>query len=286
MRILITGLHSYTGNTIRDHLSSWPPKYHVERISLRGDSWRTESFSHFDTVIHTAGIAHDSTKYSDKDEYYRINSELAFEAARKAKNDGAGQFIFMSSSIVYGKSAPIGKTKLITRDTPVNPESYYGDSKVRAEDMLQSLNDENFRVCILRSPMIYGKGCRGNYPVLSKLARKLPFFPNVHNKRSMLYAKNFAEFMRLMIENRERGIFWPQNDEYSDTANMVKMIAVLHGKRMMLLPFCELPLKLMSKFSGLVNKAFGSLAYDMSLSEYCEDYRPYNLRKSIEDTEL
>ena len=286
MRILITGLHSYTGSIIREHLSSWPAKYHVETISLRGDSWRSESFGGFDTVIHTAGIAHDSTKYSDKDEYYRINSELAFEAARKAKNDGAGQFIFMSSSIVYGKSAPIGKTKLITRDTPVNPESYYGDSKVRAEDMLQSLNDENFRVCILRSPMIYGKGCRGNYPVLSKLARKLPFFPNVHNKRSMLYAKNFAEFMRLMIENRERGIFWPQNDEYSDTANMVKMIAVLHGKRMMLLPFCELPLKLMSKFSGLVNKAFGSLAYDMSLSEYCEDYRPYNLRKSIEDTEL
>ena len=285
-RILITGLHSYTGSTIREHLSSWPAKYHIETISLRGDSWRSESFPHsFDTVIHTAGIAHDSTKSSDKDEYYRVNSELAFEAARKAKNDGTGQFIFMSSSIVYGKSAPIGKTKIITRDTPVNPESYYGDSKVRAENMLQSLDSENFRVCILRCPMIYGKGCRGNYPVLSKLARRLPFFPRVHNTRSMLYAKNFAEFVRLVIDDRAHGIFWPQNGEYSDTSEMVKMIAEAHGRKILLLPFCELPLKVMARFSGLVNKAFGSLAYDMSLSEYHKDYRLYDLRASIEDTE-
>ena len=284
-RILITGLHSYTGGVIREYLSSWPTENQVERISLRGDSWRSESFGGFDTVIHTAGIAHDSTKSSDKDEYYRINSDLAFETARKAKNDGVGQFIFMSSSIVYGKSAPIGKTKIIIRNTPVNPESYYGDSKVRAENMLQSLDSENFRVCILRCPMIYGKECRGNYPVLSKLARRLPFFPRVHNTRSMLYANNFAEFVRLVIDNRAHGIFWPQNSEYSDTSEMVKMIAEAHGKRIMLLPFCELPLKVMARFSGMVNKAFGSLAYDMNLSYYHKDYRLYDLRASIEETE-
>ena len=285
MRILITGLHSYTGSIIREHLSSWPTQYHVETISLRGDSWRSESFGGFDTIIHTAGIAHDSTKSSDKDDYYRINSELAFEAARKAMKDGAKQFVFMSSSIVYGKSAPIGKTKIITRDTPINPESYYGDSKVRAEDMLQSLEGENFRVCILRCPMIYGKGCKGNYRVLSKIATRLPFFPKIHNTRSMIYAKNFAEFIRLMVDNRERGIFWPQNGEYSDTSEMVKMIAEAHGRKIILLPFCELPLKVLARFSGLVNKAFGSLAYDMSLSYYHKDYRLYDLRASIEETE-
>ena len=284
-KILITGLHSYTGSIIREHLSAWPTQYQVDTISLRGDSWRSESFGGFDTVIHTAGIAHDSTKSSNKDEYYSVNSELAFEAARKAKNDGAGQFVFMSSSIVYGKSAPIGKTKIITRETSVNPESYYGDSKVRAENMLLPLDCENFRVCILRCPMIYGKGCKGNYRILSKIARRLPLFPKIHNKRSMIYAKNFAEFMRLMVENRERGIFWPQNGGYSDTSEMVSMIAKAHGKRITLLPFCELPLRVMSKFSGLVNKAFGSLAYDMSLSEYRDNYRLYDLRASIEETE-
>ena len=283
-RILITGSSSYTGNALREYLSAWP-EYHVSSISLRGDSWKSESFGGFDTVIHTAGIAHDSTKSSDKESYYRVNSELSFETAKKAMNDGVSQFVFMSSSIVYGKSAPVGKTKIITRDTPVNPESYYGDSKVKAENMLSALDDENFRVCILRCPMIYGKGCRGNYPVLSKIARRLPFFPNVHNVRSMLYVKNFAEFVRLMIDDSTRGIFWPQNGEYSDTAEIVRMIAESHERKMIMLPFCEIPLKVLAGFSGLVNKAFGSLAYDMSLSDYRVDYRLYDLRGSIEESE-
>ena len=284
-RILITGSHSYTGNALAEYLSSWPEKYHTETISLRNDSWKSESFVGFDTVIHTAGIAHDSTRNSDKDLYYRVNSELTFETARKALNDGVSQFIFMSSSIVYGKSAPIGKTKIITRDTPVNPESYYGESKVKAEEMLRTLEADGLKVCILRCPMIYGKGCRGNYPVLSKIARRLPVFPKVHNERSMLYVKNFAEFARLMIENKERGIFWPQNAEYSDTSEMVRMIAEVHGRKVLMLPMCEIPLKVLANFSGTVNKAFGSLAYDMELSDYKEDYRVYNLNKSIEDTE-
>lgn len=101
----------------------------------------------------------------------------------------------------------------------------------------------------------------------------------------MLYVKNFAEFVRLMIENSERGIFWPQNGEYTNTSEMVRMIAESHGKNIAMLPGCEIPLKVLAKFSGLVNKAFGSLAYDMSLSQYREDYRLYDLRRSIEESE-
>lgn len=284
-RILITGANSYTGSAITEYLSSWPDKYQVSSISLRNDSWKSENFSAFDTVIHTAGLAHDSTKSSDKDSYYRVNSQLTFEAARKAMNDGVRQFIFMSSSIVYGASAAIGHEKIITRSTPLNPESYYGESKVKAEEMLAGLDGDKFRVCVLRCPMIYGRKCRGNYTVLSKIARRLPFFPKINNTRSMLYVKNFAEFVRLMIENSERGIFWPQNGEYTNTSEMVKMIAESHGKNIAMLPGCEIPLKVLAKFSGLVNKAFGSLAYDMSLSQYREDYRLYDLRTSIEESE-
>lgn len=279
-KILITGLSSFTGNAISEHLSAWPEKYQVSRISLRGDSWKSESFRGFDTVIHTAGIAHDSTKHSDRDEYYSVNSNLAFEAAKKSARDGVKQFVFMSSSIVYGRPAQV-----ITRDTPVNPESYYGDSKVRAENMILPLEAEGLRVCVLRCPMIYGKGCKGNYPVLSKIARHVPVFPKVKNKRSMLYVKNFAEFVRLMIENDESGMFWPQNGEYSQTSELVKMIAEAHGRKIILVPLCEKPLKVLAKFSGLVNKAFSSLAYDMSLSDYKENYRLYTLKQSVQETE-
>ncbi len=280
-RILITGKHSFIGNALIHHLT----EYHTETISLRNTSWQSEDFGRFDSIVHAAGIAHDSTKNADRELYFAVNSQLAYDAALKAKHDGANQFIFLSSSIVYGKSAPIGQKKIITRDTPVSPESWYGESKVRAEEMLNTLNDDGFKVCILRCPMMYGKDCKGNYPLLSKIARSLPVFPKVHNVRSMLYVKNFAEFVRLMIENDERGVFWPQNREYSDTSGLVKMIAEVHGRRILLLPGCELPLKVFAHVSGMVNKAFGSLAYDMSLSDYREDYRLYDLRWSIENTE-
>ncbi len=281
-RILITGLHSYTGNALAERFSGI---YDVARISLRNSAWHSESFRGFDTIIHTAGIAHDSTKTSDKDLYYAVNSQLTFDVAKKAKSEGVKQFIFMSSSIVYGKSAPIGREKIITRETPVSPESYYGVSKVKAEELISQLDDENFHVCILRCPMIYGKNCKGNYPVLSKLARKLPIFPDIKNSRSMLYVKNFAEFVRLIIKNNEHGIFWPQNREYSHTSELVKIIAEVHGGKILLVPFCELPLRFLANFSGLVNKAFGSLSYDMSLSVYPENYALSSLRESIAETE-
>ena len=284
-RILITGIHSFTGQAIANHLSRFPGEYQVSTLSLRNTSWQSEDFSRFGTIFHVAGLAHDSTRSADKDSYYLINSRLAYDSALKAKHDGVRQFIFMSSSIVYGKSAPIGRTKLITRDTPLNPESYYGDSKVKAEELLSSLNDDSFRVCILRCPMIYGPGCKGSYPLLAKIARKLPVFPNVNNCRSMLYSENLAEFVRLMIDNNEQGIFWPQNAEYSNTSQLVKMIAQAHNRRIFLVKGCEFPLRLLAKFTGLVNKAFGSLAYDMSLSEYRQNYRLYTLRESIERTE-
>ena len=284
-RILITGTHSFTGQALAQHLSRFHDGCSVRSLSLRDDSWQSESFSAFDSVFHVAGLAHDSTRSSSKDDYFRVNSQLAFDTAQKAKHDGVSQFVFMSSSIVYGQSAPIGHSKLITRDTPVSPASYYGESKVKAEEMLSSLNDDGFRMCVLRCPMIYGRGCKGNYPLLSRLARTLPVFPKVSNTRSMLYSENLAEFVRLIITNNEQGMFWPQNAEYSNTSELVRMIAEAHGRRLLLVRGCEAPLRVLAKFSGMVNKAFGSLAYDMSLSEYRQDYRVCSLRESISRTE-
>ena len=279
-RVLITGTNSYTGNALIEYLSQWPDKYDTRTISLRGESWKSESFSGFDSVFHVAGIAHDSTKNSDREAYYAVNSELAYEAARKAMNDGVKQFIFMSSSIVYGNHSG-----LITQETPVNPASYYGESKVKAEEMLRELESENFRVCILRCPMIYGRNCKGNYRLLSKIARVLPAFPYVKNFRSMLYVKNMAEFVRLIIDDNAHGLFWPQNGIYTNTSELVKMISKVHGHNIRLIRNVESAIRFMSRFSVKIRKAFGSLAYDMSMSDYIHDYRAYTLYDSIAETE-
>ncbi len=187
MKILITGQNSYTGTNLANHLLKHGHK--IKFLSLHGQDWECENFSEFDSIFHAAGIAHDDAKKindSSKDLYFAINSNLAYNTALKAKREGVKQFIYMSSAIIYGESAPIGREKIITRETIPSPASYYGESKLQAENLLIPLNDENFRVCILRCPMIYGKLCKGNYPVLAKLAQKLPVFPKINNTRSKI----------------------------------------------------------------------------------------------------
>lgn len=287
-KILITGADSYIGTSIERYLAQWPQQYQVDTLDMVDGSWSERSFAGYDAVFHVAGIAHSDTGNVSEERkalYYKVNTDLTVETAKKAKAEGVGQFIFMSSAIVYGDSAPIGQQKVITADTPLAPANFYGDSKVQAEKGILPLNDDDFHVVVLRPPMIYGPGSKGNYPVLSKLAQKLPVFPKVANQRSMLYIGNLAEFVRLMIENREQGIFWPQNSEYSNTTELVRLIANAQGKNILIVPGLGWALKLLGHATGLVNKAFGSLSYDMELSRYREDYRKYSLAESIELTE-
>lgn len=288
-KILITGAGSYIGTSAEKYLQYWPEKYQVDTVDMVDGAWREKDFSTYDVVYHVAGIAHaDTGRVSEecKAFYYKINTDLTVETATKAKADGVKQFIFMSSAIVYGDSAPIGKSKIITKNTMPSPANFYGDSKLQAENGILPLQDNNFNVVVLRPPMIYGKGSKGNYPVLSKFSRKLPIFPYVKNERSMLYIENLCEFVRLIIENNEHGIFHPQNAEYSNTTELVKMIASAHGKKIIIVKGFGWVLKILSHATGMVNKAFGSLSYDMSLSEYKNDYRVCGLKESIAKTEM
>lgn len=287
-KILITGAKSYLGTSLENYLKQWPEKYLIKVIDMRDGSWEKTSFVGYDTIYHVAGIAHSDTNLVNQqigDKYYKINTDLAINTAKKAKSEGIKQFIFMSSVIIYGNVAPIGKSKIITKETEPKPANAYGDSKLRAEKGIMSLVDEKFKVLILRAPMIYGKCSKGNYPVLSRISLKLDVFPYIKNQRSMLYIGNLVEFLRLMIENQESGIFWPQNSEYSNTSELVKTIAEAHGKKIKFIKGFTWLVKLVSVFSGYVNKAFGNLVYDMSISEYKENYRKYSLYESIMLTE-
>ena len=142
----------------------------------------------------------------------------AEKEANKAKEAEVKQFIFMSSMIVYSGC----ETTHITKDTKPKAENFYGDSKLQADLKLQEMNDDSFKVVVVRPPMIYGKGSKGNYPQLVKLATKLPVFPIVNNKRSMLHIDNLCEFIKLMIDNEESGVFFPQNSKYTNTSDMVQ----------------------------------------------------------------
>lgn len=286
--ILITGANSYIGVSFENYLRQWPNQYKVDTIDMIDGTWQKKSFAKYETVYHVAGIAHsdmDGGSEKNRDYYYQINRDLAIRTASKAKQDGVKQFIFMSSIIVYGDSAPIGEYKMITKETIPRPTNFYGDSKLQAEKGLLLLSDDNFKVVILRPPMIYGNACRGNYPILAKLAIRVLIFPDVDNQRSMLYIGNLIEFVRLMIENEEEGIFWPQNSEYTKTSNVVKEIAEAHGKKVHLVRGFSLVLRYLSYVTKKINKVFGNLSYDMAMSEYKVNYRKYSLKESIKLSE-
>ena len=287
-KILITGAGSYVGSRVEAHLSHWSDRYQVESLNMVGDEWREKDFTGFDVVFHVAAIVHQSKSKNDPaqaDLYDRVNHRLAVEAARKAKNAGVRQFVFMSTESVYGLSAAVGSTVIITKDTPLKPTDNYGISKLKAEEGIRALASEQFRVAILRPPMIYGKGCKGNYQALATLARKLPCFPWVENRRSMLYIENFAEFVRLIIDNEDAGIFCPQDAEYVNTSDMVSRIAHANGKNMILVKGFTWALKLMRYVTGLADKAFGSLCYDRALSAYPQPYCLKSLPEAIAATE-
>lgn len=288
-KILITGAGSYVGEQVKAHLLQWPDGYQVETLNMMEDFWREKDFSGFDAVFHVAAIVHQAKSKDDPAQaelYDRVNHRLAVEVAEKAKNAGVRQFVFMSSESVYGVSAAVGSKVVITKDTPLSPTDNYGISKKKAEEGLQKLCSDAFRVAVLRPPMIYGKGCKGNYQTMAKLARKLPCFPWVENQRSMIYIENFAEFVRLVIDNADSGIFCPQDEEYINTSDMVSLIAHANGKNIIMVKGFTWSLKLLRHVTGLADKAFGSLCYDKALSAYPQNYCIKTLPEAIMATEM
>lgn len=289
-KILITGANSYIGTSFEKYIyENYRDGYQIDTLDMIDPNWKEYDFSGYDSIFHVAGIAHaDVGNVSKETEklYYQVNCDLAYETALKAKKSKVKQFIYMSSIIVYGESAPYGKTKIITKDTKPEPANFYGDSKLQAEIKLSPLQDDSFNLVIIRPPMIYGKGSKGNYPMLSKLAKKLPVFPKISNQRSVLYVENLCEFVRLVISNNDQGIYYPQNSEYASTTVIVKTINPEIRISGILNPGVFISSKIPGKISGLCNKAFGNLVYEKSMSQYSENYCRFDLRKSIEKTEV
>lgn len=280
-KILITGANSYIGTSFENYMKKYDD-YTIDVIDMIDGTWKEHDFSGYDSVFHVAGIAHSDTgkaSTEEKAKYYRVNTDLTIETAKKAKKDGVGQFVFMSSAIVFGS-----KNSRITKDTLPAPDNFYGDSKLKADVGIHKLQSENFNVVSLRPPMIYGKGSKGNYPRLAKLARKTPLFPDYPNVRSMLYIENLCEFVRLIIEHNESGFFYPQNEEYVKTFDMVKTVARVYGKKLYGTKIFN-PIILMLKGSGIVNKVFGDLYYEKSMSEYKRNYTIVSFTESIDRTE-
>lgn len=282
-KILITGKNSYIGISLENWLMRETDKYKVDTVDMKDVPWKEKDFSKYDVVFHVAGIAHVSSDPKMEHLYYKVNRDLTIETAEKAKTEGVKQFIFMSSIIVYGDSS--SSKRVIDRNTVPTPSNFYGNSKLQAEEGIKHLETDDFKIVVLRPPMIYGKGSKGNYPKLSKLAQKIPVFPDIDNERSMLHIDNLCEFIKIMIDYEESGVYFPQNKEFVKTSELVWSIAEVNGKKIMMTKVFNPILRLMFG-TGVVNKVFGNLVYEKSMSDYDKaNYRIRTFRESIELTE-
>lgn len=194
--LLLTGASGFIGSNVRTQM---PDSIRVTPLSVRNDDWRNVDFSKFDAVLHAAGIAHVLDGSVMDEAYHEVNCVRTLEIAEKAKKAGVGLFVFLSSIIVFGAPTPAGVHAPITPQAAPNPENAYGKSKLDAENGLRAMEADSFRVAILRLPMVYGRGCKGNYTRLASLARKCPLFPAFDNRRSMLYIENLTSLIAKIV---------------------------------------------------------------------------------------
>ncbi len=279
-KILITGAGSYIGTSFERYIKeNYPESFTVDTVDMIDGLWREKDFSEYDCVFHVAGIAHSDTgKVSEetKRKYYEVNTDLVIATAQKAKREGVGQFVFMSSIIVYGS-----KNEVITLDTEPSPDNFYGDSKLQADAKIHKLQSDKFNVVSIRPPMVYGEGCKGNYPMLSKFAKKTPVFPEVDSKRSMIYIENLCEAIRLIVSNNSKGYFYPQNRDYVNISTLIREINPRIKTTRIFNPF----IKIFKNF-GVFKKVFKTMVYEKNMSS-CFDfgYCIKDFKTSVKETE-
>ena len=284
-KILVIGKHSYIGKSFQKWMQQQDTEYETDSVSSRNNEWKKLDFGKYDAILHVAGIAHVDAKADMEQQYYAVNRDLTIACCKKAKEDGARQFIFLSSIIVYGESKSL-EPVIITPNTRPEPNGFYGRSKLEAEEGILPMAEEGFMISVIRPPMVYGKDSKGNYPKLAKLAGISPIFPNIKNERSMIHIDNLCECIRLVIKNQKGGIFCPQNREYVSTTELVKEIANQKGKKIHLLCIFNPILRILAKKINVINKVFGSFVYAKECSGcFGWDYCVLDFKETIEKTE-
>ena len=278
--ILITGAGSYVGESVRRYILAKDSSYQIDAVDTVGDNWKKVDYTKYDVVFHVAGIAHVNADPKMEPLYYKVNRDLTIEVAKHAKAAGVKQFIFMSSQIVFHESRSL-KAEVLTIETKPAPNGFYGDSKLQAENGLHELESEEFKVCILRPCMIYGPNAKGNFPRLAKLACKTPVFPEWHNKRSMLYIDNLAEFVKQAIERELEGTFYPQNRELADTVEIIRFFAKEVGHKVWITRLFNPFIWLGSFILQPINKMFATYYYDPKMSKMEFDYQLVSFEESL-----
>ena len=274
--LLITGSTGFAGSYF---INKYKDKYAIKTFSFRKDNIDTLDCKDIDVVFHLSALVHQMDGASAS-EYERVNVTQTLELAKKVKKSGTKHFVFMSTVKVYGEET---NTKYSEKSV-CHPEDEYGKSKLKAEQELLKLEDESFKVSIIRTPIVYGYGVKANIKSLVGLVKKVPILPfgNIQNKRSMVYIGNLCYLVDVVIEQQKAGIFLASDDEPISTTRLIELIAKNINKKVYLIriPFFESLLKLVKP--SFHKRLYGSLEVDNSITkEKLNLTNPYSVEDGI-----
>lgn len=276
MKILVTGSSGFVGKYFID---KYKYKYDIQTFSFRKDDISALNCSDIDVVFHLSALVHQMGGASCE-EYERVNVIQTLQLAKKAKESGIKHFVFMSTVKVYGEETD----SKYSENSICNPEDDYGKSKLKAELELQKLEDEDFKVSIIRTPIVYGYGVKANIKSLINLVNKVPLLPfgKTENKRSMVYIGNLSHLVNEVITQQKSGIFLASDDEAISTSRLIELIAKNLDKKVYLvkIPFFESLLKILKP--SFHKRLYGSLEVDNSITkEKLNLKNPYSVEEGI-----
>ena len=283
-KVMLVGVGGYIGDKFTEYIKKNYSDWQIDAVDSMNRKWAETDFHGYDAVYNVSGLAHANARQGSEEQYYAVNGQLPIDIATKTKSEGVPMFVQMSSQIVYGDMSGLGEDKIITAETVPSEPTIYGKSKMMAERGLQKLLDDTFQIAIIRPPLIYSEFARDNFPRLVNFAKKMPVFPKLENKQSMVYVDNLCELIRLIIENNKGGIYYPQQECYIEISKIVADIAKSAGNKMWQTRIFNPVLRLLSKVPQLdfIHKVFGSIVYDMELSNHFDGkYRVVSYEESI-----
>lgn len=274
--LLITGSSGFIGNYF---INKYKNKYNIKTFSFLKDDINSLDCNGIAIVFHLSALVHQMGGASAS-EYKRVNVTQTLNIAQKAKESGIKQFVFMSTVKVYGEET----TRKYTENSICSPKDEYGKSKFTAELELRKLEDENFKVSIIRTPIVYGYGVKANIKSLVNLTNKVPVLPfgKIENKRSMVYIGNLCHLVDKVIKQQKSGIFLASDDEPLSTTRLIELIAKNLDKKICLIkiPFFESLLKLLKP--SFYKRLYGSLEIDNTITkEKLNLKNPYSVEEGI-----
>ena len=235
-----------------------------------------------DVVIHCAARAHvmQEGEASPLDAYREINTIATIELARQAARAGVKRFIFLSSIKVNGEKT-IDHSRFKPTDTP-KPEDPYGISKWEAEQGLRDLAMETgMEVVIIRPPLVYGFGVKGNFSSMTKLVAKgLPLpLGAVHNKRSLVALDNLVDLIITCIDHPKAAnqTFLVSDGDDLSTTQLLQHVAEGMGAPSRLIPVPASWLQFGATLFGkkaIAQRVLGSLQVDISHTQKCLNWNP------------